>query len=256
MIDAAARWEQAADRGARGAYASAALLLDELMDAGGPWPSLAMSMRASHYRQIGAIDEALARDREALALACDAPSRADALIGLAADAVASADGAEAAACLVDARPYADTGWRTRTRFAWVCAEQALLDGRPDDAGRHAQRALEECLDRSPRHAAKSRIIMDASRGALGNATAVGGELLVALPVLRAGAWATLQWPAALVADDLIQSGRAAPGLVSQAARIRHEGAEAVRVVAEGLAPGDRHRWRASPAAARLLASGG
>ena len=50
-------WAAAVELGARGSYAEAESLVAPLASARDPWSSLALSLLASHQRQIGAIDE-------------------------------------------------------------------------------------------------------------------------------------------------------------------------------------------------------
>ena len=70
--------------GARGHYDESWRLLDLVHQPS--LNSLVSSTRGSHLRQIGAIDLARRADERALADAVDTESRADARIGLAADA--------------------------------------------------------------------------------------------------------------------------------------------------------------------------
>lgn len=251
------RWREAAELGARGHYARAWRILDDLRNAIPGMASLASSMVGSHLRQIGAVDDAQAADAKALDEALDAESRADARIGLAADAVAAGDPERAPAWLAAAEVDAMQRWRTRTRWHWVNAETSLALGRPVPSGSaldHALLAIAACEHHSARHLAKSRIIADAARGASG-AAHVGGDLLAAADVARAEHLVTLQWPLALVAIDLHKGQTAARDLVAAAPRLRAEGAAAVRAVAEGLPEPYRAAWLSGPAAA-LLASGG
>lgn len=251
------RWHEAAELGARGHYARAWRLLDDLRNVTPAMASLASSMLGSHLRQIGAVDDAQLADARALDEAVDAESRADAGIGLAADAIAAGDPEGAPAWLVAAEEDAMQHWRTRTRWHWVNAEMSLALGRPlppRSALDHALLAIAACEGHSARHLAKSRIIADAVRGA-GGAANVGGDLLAAADVARAEQLVTLQWPLALVATDLHKGQIAAPDLVAAAARLQAEGAAAVRAVAEGLPERYRSAWLSGPAAALLVSDG-
>ena len=256
MTDSAALWSDAAEAGARGDYLEAWTILDLLVDADLRWQSLAASMRGSHLRQIGDVRAARTSDARALELACDAESRAEALIGLAADDVADGRAAAAREHLALAVDDADRAWRTRTRLAWVTAELSLLDGAALAAIQAGERALAACVDHSTRHVAKSLLIAEAARGGTPSGDLVGDGVLRAVDLIRAGGWASLQWPAALIADDLVRAQRATPDLVSEAAGIRAEGAAAVRAIGDGLPAGLREGWLDGPAARRLLASDG
>lgn len=256
MTQAAALWRDAAESGARGDYLSAWSLLDLLADADDHWPSLAASMRGSHLRQIGDLRAARVADAHALALACDAESRAEALIGLAADDVAEGSAAPArrhlAACVDDAHVQ----WRTHTRLAWVTAELALLEGAPLAAVEAGDEALGACAEHSRRHVAKSLLITEAARGSVPSPDPVGRDLLRAVEWIRAGDWVSLQWPAALISDDLVRAQRAAPELVRVAAALWDEGGRAVRTIGESLPAGLRETWLDGPAARRLLHADG
>ncbi|MEY3732694.1 MAG: hypothetical protein RL347_53 [Actinomycetota bacterium] len=163
------------------------------MSAGGRWPSLALSTRASHCRQVGAIDMARELDDAALACAYDQESRADALIGLAADAVAAGDPSAAAEWHGEAAgTVAD--WRTRTRWHWVAAELALLQGDRISARDHALAAVAVCADMSSRHVAKSRLILAAATEDVSDLPEIARDLAEA-------GWITLEWPLALIAAD-------------------------------------------------------
>ena len=256
MTQAAAIWRDAAEEGARGNYVAAWALLDVLGDSDARWQSLAASMRGSHLRQIGDVRAARTSDAHALERACDPESRAEALIGLAADDVADARAAAAREHLALAVDDAECAWRTRTRLAWVTAELALLEGAAEAGIEAGERALQECADHSARHAAKSLLITEAARGGTPSPDLVGQGLVRAVELIRTGGWVSLQWPAALIADDLVRAQRATPQLVSEAADIRAEGASAVRTIGQALPPALREGWLGGPAARRLLASDG
>lgn len=253
MTDAA-RWREAAQLGARGEYSRAWSTLDSLSEASGAWPSLALSMRGSHLRQVGEVVAARECDARAHGLAVDAESRADAGIGRAADDIAAGDVSNAGLTLQAALPDAVTGWRTATRWHWVRAELLLLQGDPTTALDEVMRAIALCEDQSERHLAKSRIMADAARGAAGQA-GVGDDLLRAARAVRAHGWATLQWPLALVVADLRERDCASARLAQEAEGLIAEGAAAVRVIAEGLPEDLRPRWQDGPAARRLLRGG-
>ena len=247
-------WGEAAELGARGHYGEAWRILDRLEHEADPLPSLAASMRASHLRQIGDVDAAVRHDESAVHRATNEESRADALVGLAADAVAAGMLSGAHAPLAQAEADARGHWRTATRWHWVNAELALAEARPNDAIDHAHSALSACAGLSDRHAAKSRVILEASLGASGS-PGLGEGLILAANVARDSHLATLQWPIALVAADLMAVGAATPELVAQGPRLRREGAAAVRTIGEGLPESSRGAWLQGPAATRLLGDG-
>src|SRR4051812_3828206 len=95
-------WLRAVAAGGQGRYGSAMADLDGVcrLLAGGPLVSLTLSTRASFLRQLGWHDRARRWDGRALALAgVDPEAGADALIGLAADALGVARFAASAAAL-------------------------------------------------------------------------------------------------------------------------------------------------------------
>lgn len=252
-MPAAAAWEAAVDLGARGRYAEAEALLTPLVSAarstaGDRWRSLALSLLGSHRRQVGDVTSARQCDTEALQAATDAESRAEALIGLAADAVASGDADSAAEWHADAAADAAEAWRTLTRWHWVGAERALLAGDRSRAEAHARDACAACAGRSARHEAKSRIILAAVSGHAEDLPAVGR-------VLRDGGWVTLEWPLALVAADHPE-GLADSWLAdSWLAEAWETGRAATYTIEEGLPEGLREVWRAQPGVRRLRVEG-
>lgn len=185
------RWLAGVVLGAQGRYGRAAAILAGLLHT--EVASLAASTIASHRRQLGGHAAARRFDAIALRHAGDEESRADALLGLAADAIGTGQ-------LGQARRLLDrvttNGWRTRVRAAWVAAEIELsADGTPVE---HAERALETAtMSGSVRHRIKSEVVLGASLA--GRDPAMARKL-----VTRARDDATdldlasLVWPAALV----------------------------------------------------------
>ena len=248
-----ATWQHAVQLGAQGHYAAADDTLATLSQPGGTWTSLALSTSASHRRQIGATAEAARLDGEALRCATDTESIADALVGLAADAIASGDAEQAGAWHADASQPAETGWRTLTRWHWVGAERALLVGDQATATEHARVALAVCTGKSPRHEAKSRIISAAVTGRIEDLPALS-------PLLRAEGWVTLEWPLALVAADHAQptrpGGSAKPPLSGYAAWLAAcwaTGRAATYSIEESLPAALRPTWLSHPGVRRLRA---
>lgn len=242
-MPAADTWQAAVDLGARGRYAEAEALARPLVTAHDTWSSLALSLIASHRRQVGDLASAARCDAEALQSATDAQSRAEAMIGLAADAVAAGDAEGAAARLDDAQADGAADWRTLTRWHWVSAEHALLSGDRARAVDHARASLATCAGRSARHEAKSGIVLAAASGQAQDLPAIS-------PILREGGWVTLEWPLALVAADhpdalpaawLVQAWQAGRG--------------ATYVVEEALPEGLRASWQGHPGVRRLREQG-
>lgn len=236
--DAAPIWQRAVEQGARGAYDDALARCDELMSHGGRWSSLALSTRASHCRQVGAIDMARELDDAALACACDQESRADALIGLAADAVAAGD---ASVAVLWHREAAETlaDWRTRTRWRWVAAELALLQGDGISAREHAAAALAACADASPRHVAKSRLVLAAATEDVSDLPEIARDLAYS-------GWITLEWPLALIAAD--HADRLDPDWVERA-WVR--GVAAIDLIEDRLPTALTGPWHTHPGVRRL-----
>jgi hypothetical protein len=242
-LNPAARWQDAVDRGARGDYAEAAAALGLLGDGETRWASLALSTLASHHRQVGDPGRAADLDARALQCATDDESRADALIGLAADAIANHQPEQAASWHQQAATHALDSWRTRTRWHWVGAERALLVGDLPGASEHGREAWAACEGRSVRHVAKSRIVFAAASGEV--------EALPEVSTVLSGhGWVTLEWPLALVAADHLER-LPAGWLVEAWARGR-----AATYSIEGCLPEDRQQaWRAHPGVRRLREGG-
>ncbi len=152
------RWLAAVVVGAQGYYARAAALLQELLHT--QVAALAAATLASHRRQLGGHAAARRLDAVGLARARDDESRADALLGLAADAV-GAGHLDEARRLRARVPL--TGWRAEVRHGWVSAEIDLSAGRADLARPHAERALDAAAaSGSTRHRIKSEIVLGAT----------------------------------------------------------------------------------------------
>ena len=162
-------WLRAVACGGQGRYGAAYRDLETLRRGGrGRLVSLAHSTQGSFLRQLGWHAVARGWDGRALALAgTDPEARADALIGLAADALGVGRFAAAATLLaraddVLAEPVPD---RLPVRRGWVAAELAMASGGGGGAVRHATAAVE--LTRamgfaSARHRVKSDVILAAA----------------------------------------------------------------------------------------------
>ncbi|OSC42998.1 hypothetical protein [Mycobacterium decipiens] len=182
-------WLRAVAAGGQGRYALAygdlALLRRRVL--AGPLASLAHSTQGSLLRQLGWHTLARGWDGRALALAgTDREARADALIGLAADALGVGRFAAAAALLGRADPLVVPPLvpdRVAVRRRWVAAELAMATGDGATAVRHAEEAVELAQAMavvSARHRVKSDVVLAAalcSAGAIERARAVGEAAL-------------------------------------------------------------------------------
>ena len=182
-------WLRAVAAGGQGRYGSAYRDLAVLRRSvpAGRLVSLAHSTQGSFLRQLGWHTLARGWDGRALALAgADSEARADALIGLAADALGVGRFAAAATLLARADsalgpgPVAD---RLPVRRRWVAAELAMASGDGESAVRRAEEAVElaEAMAvASARHRAKSDVVLAAalcSAGGIGRARAVAEAAL-------------------------------------------------------------------------------
>lgn len=181
-------WLRAVAAGGQGYYAVAATDLDSVARrASGSLLSLAHSTRASFLRQLGWHRLARVADGRAWALVAPQPdaaqARADALVGLAADALGI--GRFGVAHRLLERAAADTGKsgvpRQRVRLAWVSAELAMVSGRGGESVAHAEHARELVGDLgSPRHAVKTDVVYSAalcSAGRFDDSRRVGDSAL-------------------------------------------------------------------------------
>jgi hypothetical protein len=169
-------WLRAVAAGGQGRYGSARADLARLLQRAPTLrlASLAHSTAGSLLRQVGWHTVARGWDGRAVALAGDDPEAgADALLGLAADALglgrltASAALLRRADELVACAPH-----RVSVRRCWVAAELAMAGGDGDAAVRHARAAVELAADpvagpASLRHRAKSDVVLAAALGTAG-----------------------------------------------------------------------------------------
>jgi tetratricopeptide (TPR) repeat protein len=178
-------WLRAVAAGGQGRYASAYADLARVRRAHrvGRLASLAHSAHASFLRQLGWHDKARGWDGRALAVAgADSEARADALIGLAADALGVGRFAPSAAALRSAKSLLDDAPpRLPVRLAWVSAELAMATGDGPAAVAHAEKAVELAgALGSARHAVKSDVVLAAalsSDGRLDRSRAVADAAL-------------------------------------------------------------------------------
>ena len=179
-------WLRAVGAGGQGRYGSARNDLTTLLRSAPAdrLASLAHSTQASFLRQLGWHRLARGWDGRALALAgADPEAAADALIGLAADALGVGRLAAAATLLSRAEPIVAQAPRYRllVRRAWVAAELAMVAGDGAAAVRNAEVAVELAATTvdgsvSARHCAKSDVVLAAalcSAGAVDRARTVG-----------------------------------------------------------------------------------
>jgi hypothetical protein len=204
------RWLAAVVLGGQGRYAAAAAVLGELIRGGGLFGSLAASTLASHRRQLGGHAAARVLDGRALAMAPDrgdedaddvdaAGARADALLGLAADAVGAGRLAEARRLHATVEPR---GWRSRVRHQWLAAEIALAGGHAEHAVHPAEVAAATAREAgATRHILKSDLVLGTALVVWGTPESVGRGVELLLCDLnhtdRRGLF-SLVWPTALV----------------------------------------------------------
>lgn len=208
--------------GALGRYASAARYL---LPGGLPAGSAAASCRASHLRQLGRHAEAEPLDRYALATAEDAEARADALVGLVADAVGRLDLPAArdrlAAAAGEIAGHAE--WRAPIRLAWVEAEVALLADRPAEAVAAAGAAVHRSREVVAwRHAVKSELVLGAALEAAGRFPAAARVLRGAAARAERLDLLPLVWPARTLRATILS-----PRAPAVAARERRRAASAI-----------------------------
>lgn len=223
-------WLRAVAAGGQGRYGSAIADLDGVcrLQPGGPLVSLAHSTRASFLRQLGWHDRARRWDGRAMALAgSDQEAGADALIGLAADALgvgrfpASATALRRAAELLTGSPHA----RLPVRLEWVSAELAMARGEGATAVAHAERAVElaSALG-SARHAVKSDVVRAAALCSAGKLDAARRVADGALQDAGRLGIIPLRWALACLLADIGSHGHTAADVL----RIRNECAATVR----------------------------
>lgn len=204
------RWLAAVVLGGQGRYAAAAGVLGGLLAGGGLFGSLAASTLASHRRQLGGHAAARRLDARALATAPDggpedvdgvdaAGARADALLGLAADAIGAGRVREARLLHGRVEPH---GWRSRVRHRWVAAEIELAAGHAERAVHPAEEAAAAAREAGAmRHILKSDLVLGTALVVWGTPESVdrGLDLLHCdLNHTDRRDLLSLSWPAALV----------------------------------------------------------
>jgi hypothetical protein len=210
-------WLRAVGAGGQGRYGSARNDLATLlrMAPDDRLASLAHSTQASFLRQLGWHRLASGWDGRALALAgADPEAAADALIGLAADALGAGRLAAAAALLSRADPMVAEAPvdRLSVRRAWVAAELAMACGDSAAAVRNAEMAVDLAARTTrggSRHAVKSDVVLAAalcSAGAVDRARSLGEATLELTGRLGL---VPLRWAVACLLIDLLNAGSAA-----------------------------------------------
>lgn len=131
-----------------------------------------------------------------------AAARVDGLLGLAADALGTADLELGARLLADVRPraLAHPSWRPRVRWHWVRAELALASGQPGPAVEHAEQAVGLARRAGAvRHELKSELVLVVARSCAGEPASSTYHTLEGLvdrtSVARLG---SLEWPLLLL----------------------------------------------------------
>lgn len=266
---AAAAWLLGVAHGAAGDYGQAAVALRPLLDAAvGSEPSdrlipgLALATRAAHLRQLGRITEAANRDNQALELAGHDldPVAFEALLGLAADAVATADpeSARERVAAADKVLARNSGWwRQRVELEWVKADLALLAEDPKAAAAAATAALTAAEEAgAPRHVARSLTLLAVAQLQAASDPDEPGPDRALATLRRAGTLAetlgarALVWPAralqAALTEDEQESARA---LASARAAVNHI---ADSLAADTAEPDARSAWLARPDVAALM----
>jgi hypothetical protein len=222
-------WLRAVAAGGQGRYANARADLAQLCRTRGAGllVSQAHSTGASFLRQLGRHAEARSWDGRALAVAgSDADAGADALIGLAADALGVGRFAASSMALGRAAGLVtESSPRLRVRLAWVSAELAMACGQGSAALGHAKRAVANAeASGSARHAVKSAVVLAAAHCSAGDLNAARTGADAALEETRRLGMIPLRWALACLLTD-IGSGRYS---AQEMATIRDDCADIVR----------------------------
>lgn len=209
-------WLRAVAAAGQGHYSSARADLATLRrrQPAGPLASLALSTEASLLRQLGGHRVAAGWDGRALARVPKGSgdllleARADALVGLAADALGVGRLAASARLLDRAAELVHRGEpppRLRIRLAWVSAELAMAGGRGDDAVAHARRGVAIAEEVSPelrRHRVKSDVVLAAALCCAGSVDLARPIADAALRDTRTYGLIPLRWALACLLVDI------------------------------------------------------
>jgi hypothetical protein len=239
-------WLRAIAAAGQGRYGSAHGDVEALLRSvpAGRLASLAHSTQGSFLRQLGWHTLARRWDGQALMLAGPyVDARADALIGLAADALGVGRFA-AATTLLDLVELSagDASRRLAVRRSWVAAELAMATGAGSSAVRHAEAAVELAAEPlcepgvgSERHRVKSRLVLAAalcSSGDVNRARTVGEAAFEAAGRLGL---IPLRWALACLLVDIGSTSHPTGELQtlrdSCAAQVRHAGGTWARATA-------------------------
>ena len=223
-------WLRAVVAGGQGRYASALADLAGVcrLQRVGPVVSLAHSTRASFLRQLGWHARARGWDGRASALAgADLEAHADALIGLAADALGVGRFAASAAALHRAAAVLTESVPARlpVRLAWVSAELAMARGDGAAAVGHAQSAVDLAGGLgSARHTLKSDTILAAALSSAGELESSRRLADSALDTSQRLGTVPLRWALACLLADIGSATRSS----AQVAAVRDEAGDTVR----------------------------
>ncbi|ALI25467.1 hypothetical protein XA26_16200 [Mycolicibacterium fortuitum] len=223
------RWLRAVAAGGQGRYACALTELETVLrsEPSGPLVSLAHSTRASFLRQLGGHAPARGADGQAWAHSGgDDEAAADALVGLAADALGMGRFGVSARLLDRARAIGSgTHTRQHIRLAWVSAELAMVQGHGVEAVEHARRGAAAAAGHpSTRHAVKSDVVLAAALCSAGQIDAARQVADATLLAAEKAGLVPLRWALACVLADI---GSAAHD-PDQIRRIRDLSADTVR----------------------------
>lgn len=208
-------WLRAVAAGGQGRYGSAYrdLAVVRRSGCGGRWVSLAHSTQGSFLRQLGWHAQARGWDGRALALAgTDPEAGADALVGLAADALGVGRFAAAATLLTRADAVlapATVADRLAVRRRWVGAELAMASGEGDVAVRRAAEAVELAqsmgsgpVGPSARHRVKSDVVLAAALCSAGRTDRARTVAEAALEATERFGLIPLRWALACLLIDI------------------------------------------------------
>ncbi|OMC34239.1 hypothetical protein A5742_14015 [Mycolicibacterium fortuitum] len=212
-------WLRAVAAGGQGRYGCALADLAEIVRTqdSGPLLSRAHSTRASFLRQLGGHTRARGADGLAWALhGRDGQAAADALVGLAADALGVGRFGVSARLLDRAGDVGVTDHpRQRIRLAWVSAELAMARGDGASAVEHARRGVAASAEYdSTRHAVKSDVVLAAALCSAGELDAAREIADGALLAAQKSGLIPLRWALACLlagigstAHDAVEIGR-------------------------------------------------
>jgi hypothetical protein len=223
------RWLRAVAAGGQGRYAAALTDLDAVDRAGDAvLRSLSLSTRASFLRQLGWHRAAAGWDGRALAVpGADDRARADALIGLAADALGVGRFALSGRLLDRAGAAAAAGadLRLPVRLGWVGAELAMAQGDGAGAVDRARRAVTAAAAfGSARHRVKSDVVLAAALCTAGELDRCREVADAALDAAAGFGLLPLHWALA----SLLAGVGSAAHSPAQVAAFRDAGAQAVQ----------------------------